>query len=215
MKTAIDLLLGAVADQEDPGRSSIDREFYAEAERKIQEQQGVTLDAVKKEVAYDCVKGISEPRTCIDIRWGTVANSASDLLLHSRLYAFGMIKRFSKGNTDAQVAAAASVFSKKGFVSSDFPHVQIDKQVQRAFGTVTKVTELAQLAIVDFLNVVCIQPLLKGISSDNHCAVDEMMGVDSIPRRMIYLRKRDLVKEWYARMEQQTSRPLQDGRGRI
>ena len=187
MKTAIDLLLGAVADQEDPGRNSIDREFYAEAERKIQEQQGVTLDAVKKEVAFDSGNGISEPRTCIDIRWGTVANSASDLLLHSRLYAVGMIKRFSKGNTDAQVAAAASVFSKKGFVSSDFPHVQIDKQVQRAFGTVTKVTELAQLAIVDFLNVVCIHPLLKGISSDNHCAVDEMMGVDSIPRRMIYL----------------------------
>ena len=187
MKTAIDLLLGAVADQEDPGRNSIDREFYVEAEKKIQEQQGVTLDAVKKEVAYDSVKGISEPSTCIDIRWGTVANSASDLLLHYRLYAFGMIKRFSKGNTDAQVAAAASVFSKKGFVSSDFPDVQIDKQVQRAFGTVTKITELAQLAIVDFLNVLCIQPMLKGISSDNHCAVDEMMGVDSIPRRMIYL----------------------------
>ena len=187
MKTAIDLLLGGVAEHENPGRNSLDTEFYDQTRLKIQEQRGVTLDAVREEVAYDSVKGISEPSTCIDIRWGTVANSASDLLRHHRVYAFGMIKRFSKGITDAKVAAAAAVFSETGFVSGDFGNVQIDKQVQRAFGTVTKITELAQLAIVDFVNVLCIRPMMKGISSDNDCAVNEMMGVDSIVRRMIYL----------------------------
>ena len=112
LKTAIDLLLGGAAEHEDAGRNNIDNEFFDATRQQIQGQRGVTLDAVREEVAYDSVKGIPEPSTCIEIRWGTIANSASDLLKHFRVYAFGMIKRFSKCTAEAHVAAAASVFSE-------------------------------------------------------------------------------------------------------
>ena len=196
IKGAVDLLLGSPTQLESAKMRDVDTEFYESVQGKVkenyEENKGVSLDDVMKDVEYDPDQGILQPQTCIDIRWGTIANSASHLLSHHRLYLFGMIRRFSKCLEEPQIRAAVSVFSEKGFVSNDSPDINIDAQVQRAFGLLSKPSELAQLAIVDFVNTVCIQPMMNGLSSDNHCAVDEMMGVDSIPRRMIYLFERGL-----------------------
>ena len=209
LKTAIDLILACKTEHEAARMESVDTEFYEHVQNQIQanylSKKGVSLDDVRKEVDYDPVQGIREPKTCIEIRWGTVANAASHLLSHRRLYLFGMIRRFSKCIDDPHVAASVSVFSDKGFVSDEYGNVNIDDQVQRAFGLLSKVPELAQLAIVNFVNIVCIQPMLNGASSDNDCAVDEMMGVDSIPRRMIYLFERGLwlrtgMRGWHSKL---------------
>ena len=196
LKGAIDLLLGSPTQLEAVKMQNVDTKFYEEVQIKVKEnyeaKKGVSLDDVRNEVEYDPEKGVKEPKACIEIRWGTVANAASHLLSHRRLYLFGMIRRFSKCLDEPHVAAAVSVFSEKGFVSKDFPNVCIEPQVQRAFGLLSKIPELVQLAIVDFVNIVCIQPMLNGASSDNDCAVNEMMGVDSIPRRMIYFFERGL-----------------------
>ena len=209
LKTAIDLVLACETEHEAARMESVDTEFYELVQKQIQDNhlsnKGVSLEDVRREVDYDPVQGIREPKTCIEIRWGTVANAASHLLSHRRLYLFGMIRRFSKCRDDTHVAAAVSVFSHQGFDSENYANVNIENQVQRAFGLLSKIPELAQLSIVNFVNHRCIERMMNGASSDNDCAVDEMMGVNSITRRMIYLFERGLwlrtgMRGWHSKL---------------
>ncbi len=63
---------------------SVDTEFYEQVQNQIQanylSKKGVRLDDVRREVDYDPVQGIREPKTCIEIRWVTVTKTASHFL---------------------------------------------------------------------------------------------------------------------------------------
>ena len=203
LRTAIDHLFS-----EDPElRHSIDSktDYFKLVRQGIEEQaargEGISLKEAKEEMGCDLDKDFSaeSAHTCAIVRWATVAKSATWLLGCRRAVSFGLLYIAGLGlTTEDEIKAAVAIFSHEGFVSEQHQSVRLEPKVSEAFEFLVRSTTITQLAIVRFVHNMVLQPLMQCMSENNECS-ERMTGMDSVPRRLLYVLSREIfvsTGEW-------------------
>ena len=184
-------------------RADIDsRTGYFKSVRAGIEQQaalgnGISLKEAMGEIGYadfDLDENflVESAATCAIVRWATVAKSAAWLAVWCRVIAFGMLYIGGVGLTEqCEVNAAIAIFSHKGFISALHQGVRLDKKLSEAFEFLVRSTTIAQLAIVRYVYILVIQPLMQCMSENNECS-ERMVGMESVPRRLLLVLARSV-----------------------
>jgi hypothetical protein len=87
-------------------------------------------------------------------------------------------------NEKYEVDAAIAIFSHDGFISARHQNVRLDQKVSEAFEFLVRSTTIVQLAIVRYVYIIVLQPLMQCMSENNECS-ERMVGMDSVPRRLL------------------------------
>ena len=170
--------------------------FFADVEKGVKAQhepgKGVHLDDVLLQFDIDPIYGVEPPKTCALTRWGTVTAAAARLEKMRRLFAIGVLRRSSRSTEVELVRACIAVFSHQGFVSSDHPNLQLDKNSTRSFLMLTSAGDRAQLAIMRFVDVLFVKIMLKWASAGYDCGVADLMGQNSLIRNLLRIFSREI-----------------------
>ena len=182
-----------------------DTDFFKLVREGIEAQaargQGISLKEAKEEMGCDIDEDFSAETadTCAIVRWATVAKSATWLMRWRRAVAFGLLRVSGLGLTENdEIVAAIAVFSHEGFVSEMHQNVQLEPKVSEAFEFLVRSTTITQLTIVRFVYTVVLQPLMQCMSENNECS-ERMVGMDSVPRRLLFVLTRGMfvsTGEW-------------------
>jgi hypothetical protein len=204
MRAAIDYLFS-----EDPEvRAKIDSEteFFKLTRERIEAQaargKGISLKEAREEMGVDVDEeefSAESAHTCAIVRWATVGKSATWLIGWRRAVSFGLLQIGGLGLTvEDEINAAVAIFSHQGFVSAQHQHVRLEAKVAEAFEFLVRSTTITQLAIVRFVHIIVLQPLMQCMGENNECS-ERMMGMDSVPRRLLYVLSREIfvsTGEW-------------------
>jgi hypothetical protein len=102
-----------------------------------------------------------------------------------RVIAFAMLYIGGLGlNEKYEVDEAIAIFSHDGLISARHQNVRLDKKVSEAFEFLVRSTTIVQLAIVRYVYIIVLQPLMQCMSKNNECS-ERMVGTDSVPRRLL------------------------------
>jgi hypothetical protein len=196
IEAIINLLLKIGFDDSTLAERDMESSFFADVETGIKAQyesgKGVHLDDVLLQIDIDPIYGVEPPKTCALTRWGTVTAAAARLEKMRRLFAIGVLRRSSRSTEVELVRACIAVFSHQGFVSSDHPNLQLDKNSTRSFLMLTSAGDRAQLAIMRFVDVLFVKIMLKWASAGYDCGVADLMGQNSLIRSLLRIFSREI-----------------------
>ena len=189
-RSAINFLLVPALHEEIQGTSG----FYKAVMDLLVEV--MELQTLIEQCAFDVKKGAQPPVTAGLARWGSALGAAAYADRNAPLLAMAIIKRCSLGLEETKTRACADVLSG-GFVSKNYPNLQIERHAVRPFALFTTPSDLLQLAIASFVNDVVEMPLLAAVSSDHECGL-AAMGAESAIRAIVFAVTRDIWVRCFA-----------------
>ena len=182
----------------DPACREIDKhtDFFKNVREAVASQaaagRGMSLEEVKQQMGYTDERGAQKTETCAIVRWSTTTKAADWQATWRIAYAFGLM-RIGGIAFDQQTEedAAVSLFSYDGFRSELFQSLMLEKKVAETFEMLTGSRTLVQLFLLKFLNRFLFKPLMLVMGDNLECG-DLMVGMGSIPRRMLRVLRRIL-----------------------
>jgi hypothetical protein len=173
-------------------RDYAETEFYNKLILAINKQaasgEGVTIRQAMEEMRHDWSKGAPRVNPGHEIRWGTIYAVASSLRVGRRMILAGVTRKFAHAfSDDDEIAAIASAFSHKGWISTDHLRVQVEPQLQNTFALLTRPCDRVQFAILDVLNTLFLKPLFSAASANQECGAQTMFGLNSCVRKLLLI----------------------------
>ena len=106
--------------------------------------------------------------TCAIVWWATVAKSAAWLAVWSRVLSFALLYNGGVGlNENYEVDPSIAIYSRDGFISALHPNVHFDQKVSEEIELLVRSTTIVQLAIVRYVYIIVLQPLMQSMSENN------------------------------------------------
>ena len=193
---AIDHLLS-----EQPACRQIDEHtpYFKEVREGVQKQAadglGWSLEEVRQQMGYTQERGAEKVETCAIVRWATTSKAADWQATWRIAYAFGLLRIGGIALEEkTEVDAAVSLFSYAGYQTEKFAGLMLEKKVLESFEFLTGSRTLLQLFLLRFLYRFLFKPLML-VTGDNLGCGDGMVGMDSVPRRMLRVLLRGLFVE--------------------
>jgi hypothetical protein len=147
--------------------------------------RGMSLEEVKQQMGYTEERGAQKTDTCAIVRWSTTTKAADWQATWRIGYAFGLLRIGGIAfDQQTEVDAAVSLFSYDGFRSDMFADLMLERKVAETFEILTGSRTLLQLFLLKFLHRFLFKPLMLVMGDNLECG-DLMVGMGSIPRRML------------------------------
>jgi hypothetical protein len=182
----------------EPACREIDKhtDFFIRCREGIASQaaagRGMSLEEVKQQIGYTEERGAQKTDTCAIVRWSTTTKAADWQATWRIAYAFGLLRIGGIAfRQQTEVDAAVSLFSHDGFLSENFADLMLERKVAETFELLTGSRTLLQLFILQFLHRFLFKPLMLVMGDNLECG-DLMVGMGSIPRRMLRVLRRVL-----------------------
>jgi hypothetical protein len=179
-----------------PSCREIDKhtDFFKRAKEGIASQaaagRGVSLEEATKQMGYTEERGAQKTDTCAIVRWATTTKAADWQATWRIGYAFGLLRIGGIAlDEQTEVDAAVSIFSHDGFLSDKFADLMLERKVAETFELLTGSRTLLQLFLLKFLHRFLFKPLMLVMGDNLECG-DLMVGMGSIPRRMLRVLRR-------------------------
>ncbi len=175
----------------EPSCREIDKhtDFFIRCREGIASQaaagRGMSLEEVKRQIGYTEERGAQKTDTCAIVRWSTTTKAADWQATWRIAYAFGLLRIGGIAfEEQTEVDAAVSLFSYDGFLSDKFADLMLERKVAETFELLTGSRTLLQLFLLQFLHRFLFKPLMLVMGDNLECG-DLMVGMGSIPRRML------------------------------
>ena len=182
-------------------RAKIDEKtpYFKQVREGIAEQAaaglGWSLEEVRQQMGYTEERGAEKTETCAIVRWATTTKAADWQATWRIAYAFGLLRIGGIAlEEQMEVDAAVSLFSYAGYQTEKFEELMLEKKVAESFEFLTGSRTLLQLFVLRFLHRFMFKPLML-VTGDNLGCGDGMVGMGSVPRRMLRVLLRGLFVE--------------------
>ena len=151
------------------------------------------IDAAKLIIRchFDEDKGAEMPLVAALTRWGTTLAALSNLFRKHPIYACALIPNFAHAPEDILVKACVDILSEKGFASSDYGQMRLEKCAELIFNFLTQPANILQMAIGHVLHVCVMQILLAAVSANHECGAPLSQGMESVVRAILLMFRRD------------------------